>query len=169
MTKSTNYQLSLTNYEVQTMNFFRVSPIPDCPFESASNEASFVGLTLKHIFMKDSYAKNVDALITTSDLRSTMLSIGATIRKQRIAKGYKCAEFFAYEYQLNRSAYYGWEAGKNISMKKLIVVCEALDITLLEFFQNVKQPRRNKRNRPITLINGRVRDRSLRGLLPLHP
>lgn len=96
--------------------------------------------------MKESFNNELEALITNSELRNLMLNIGSAIRKLRVKKGYKCAEYFAYQYQLNRSAYYGWENGKNISIKKLILVCEALDISLLEFFQVVKLPERSKMN-----------------------
>jgi len=95
--------------------------------------------------MKAMFNKDLDEVMTSSELRSLMLSIGSTIRKLRIQKGYKCAEYFAFEYQLNRSAYYGWENGKNISIKKLILVCEALGITLPEFFQLVKLPKKREK------------------------
>ena len=97
--------------------------------------------------MKNVPNKELDALITNSDLKNLMLNIGSAIRKLRVQKGYKCAEYFAYQNQMNRSAYYGWENGKNISMKKLILVCEALDISLLEFFQYVKLPERERKAR----------------------
>lgn len=84
-------------------------------------------------------------VISNSEITEIMLSIGVTLRKLRIQKGYKCAELFAFTYQLNRSAYYGWENGKNITLKKLIIACDALDLSLLEFFQLVKFPvRRSK-------------------------
>jgi len=95
--------------------------------------------------MKDIIYKNLDDMMSSSEVRSLMLSIGTTIRKLRIEKGYRCAEFFAFEFQLNRSAYYGWENGKNISIKKLIHVCEALEITLPDFFQMVKVPPQKKK------------------------
>lgn len=97
--------------------------------------------------MKTTTQNTTDVLLSNSELKDLMLNIGTAIRKLRIQKGYKCAEYFAYQYQMNRSAYYGWENGKNISMKKLILVCEALDISLLEFFQAVKQQNRMKRQR----------------------
>jgi transcriptional regulator with XRE-family HTH domain len=96
--------------------------------------------------MKEVFYPQMDEIISSSDLKNMMLSIGITMRKLRIQKGYKCAEYFAFEYQLNRSAYYGWENGKNISMKKLILVCEALDLSMLEFFQVVKLPARKRKN-----------------------
>ncbi|MEO8088366.1 MAG: helix-turn-helix transcriptional regulator [Bacteroidota bacterium] len=97
--------------------------------------------------MKNLITRELDEMISSSELRNLMLNIGAAIRKLRIQKGYKCAEYFAFQYQLNRSAYYGWENGKNISIKKLILVCEALDISLLEFFQFVKIPVRIRKIR----------------------
>jgi transcriptional regulator with XRE-family HTH domain len=103
--------------------------------------------------MKDIFYKNLDDMMSSSDLRSLMLSIGTTIRKLRIEKGYRCAEFFAFEFQLNRSAYYGWENGKNISIKKLIIVCEALGITLPEFFQLVKVPPQKKKKEMSSYVN----------------
>jgi len=99
------------------------------------------------------FYKNLDDVMSSSELRSLMLSIGTTIRKLRIQKGYRCAEYFAFEYQLNRSAYYGWENGKNISIKKLIIVCEALGITLPEFFQLVKLPPQKKRRTIASFVN----------------
>ena len=95
--------------------------------------------------MKELLYKGMDDNISSSDLRNLMLTVGSTMRKLRIKKGYKCAEYFAYQYQLNRSAYYGWENGKNISIKKLIIVCEALDISLLEFFQFARLPERKQK------------------------
>jgi transcriptional regulator with XRE-family HTH domain len=95
--------------------------------------------------MNDTYPRRMEEGISPSDLRNMMLSVGSAMRKLRIQKGYKCAEYFAYEYQLNRSAYYGWENGKNISIKKLILVCEALDMSLLEFFQLVRLPERTRK------------------------
>src|SRR6187402_3052267 len=98
--------------------------------------------------MKETFNQKIDEVVTSSDLKNMMLSIGTTIRKLRIQKGYKCAEYFAFEFQLNRSAYYGWENGKNISIKKLILVCEALGTTLPEFFQLVKLPEKKRRTLP---------------------
>src|SRR5205809_3960402 len=95
--------------------------------------------------MKDIFYRNLDDVMSSSELRSMMLSIGSTLRKLRIQKGYKCAEYFAFEFQLNRSAYYGWENGKNISIKKLIIVCDALGITVPEFFQLVHLPPQKKK------------------------
>ena len=97
--------------------------------------------------MKEIIYLTPDVRLSSSELKNLMLSIGITIRKLRIQKGYKCAEYFAYQFQMNRSAYYGWENGKNISLKKLIYVCEALDISLLEFFQVVKLPQRIKKRK----------------------
>jgi len=94
--------------------------------------------------MKALLSQSMDEVISSSELRNMMLSIGSTIRKLRIQKGYRCAEYFAFEFQLNRSAYYGWENGKNISIKKLILVCEALGTTLPEFFQLVKMPQKKR-------------------------
>jgi len=113
--------------------------------------------------MKDIFYRNMDDVITSSDLRSLMLSIGSTIRKLRIEKGYKCAEYFAFEFQLNRSAYYGWENGKNISIKKLIIVCEALGITLPDFFQLVKVPPQKKKKQMPSYVNDPTIPRNQKG------
>jgi len=99
------------------------------------------------------YRSTTFEVMSDSELKEIMLSIGITLRKLRIQKGYQNAEYFAFTYQLNRSAYYGWESGKNISIKKLIIVCDAFDMSLLEFFQLVKFPSRNSGQDylPITL------------------
>jgi len=88
------------------------------------------------------YRSTTFEVMSDSEIKEIMMSIGVTLRKLRIQKGYMNAEYFAFTYQLNRSAYYGWESGKNISIKKLIIVCDALDMSLLEFFQLVKLPER---------------------------
>ena len=96
--------------------------------------------------MKEMFPKNLDEVISSSELRNLMLNIGSTIRRLRIQKGYRCAEYFAFEFQLNRSAYYGWENGKNISMKKLIIVCEALGITVNNLWVMLHRARLHLRN-----------------------
>jgi hypothetical protein len=118
--------------------------LDSCPFFKLKYHNFFVPKTTN--IMKQVQPNNqLDEMITASDVKDLMLNIGMAMRKLRLQKGYRCAEYFAYEYQLNRSAYYGWESGKNISVKKLILVCEALDVTLLEFFNLVKIPNRTKR------------------------
>jgi len=51
--------------------------------------------------MKALLSQSMDEVISSSELRNMMLSIGSTIRKLRIQKGYRCAEYFAFEFQLN--------------------------------------------------------------------
>lgn len=53
-----------------------------------------------------------------------MINLGVTFRILRLQKGYRSAEQFSYEHDLNRTAYWRWENGENITMKNLLRLCE---------------------------------------------
>lgn len=46
-----------------------------------------------------------------------LINLGSTLRQLRMRKGFKSAEVFSFENELNRTAYWRWENGKNITMK----------------------------------------------------
>ena len=46
-----------------------------------------------------------------------LINLGIIIRRLRLTKGFKSAELFSYENNLNRTAYWRWENGQNITMK----------------------------------------------------
>lgn len=66
-----------------------------------------------------------------------MLNLGSTLRQLRMKKGFKSAEVFSYENDLNRTAYWRWENGQNITMKNLLRLCEIHKISPKELFEIV--------------------------------
>jgi hypothetical protein len=63
-----------------------------------------------------------------------MHGLGSTFRKLRMRKGFKSAELFSYENDLNRTAYWRWENGENITMKNFLKLCSIHEITPSEVF-----------------------------------
>jgi len=57
-----------------------------------------------------------------------MINLGVTFRVLRLKKGYRSAEQFSYEFDLNRTAYWRWENGENITMKNFLRLCEIHNI-----------------------------------------
>ena len=64
--------------------------------------------------------------------------IGAHIKELRISSGYTSAEIFAYEHELNRISYWRMEKGTNITMNSLFRILDIHQITLSEFFKDIK-------------------------------
>jgi hypothetical protein len=62
-------------------------------------------------------------------------NIGSTLRQLRMSKGFKSAEVFSYENDINRTAYWRWENGENITMKNFLKLCEIHNITPRELFE----------------------------------
>lgn len=52
-----------------------------------------------------------------------LINLGIVIRRLRLNKGFKSAELFSYENNLNRTAYWRWENGQNITMKNFFRIC----------------------------------------------
>ena len=65
-------------------------------------------------------------------------AIGTKIKELRIQKGYTSAEIFAYEHDLNRISYWRMEKGANITMSSLFRILDIHQITLSEFFKDIK-------------------------------
>lgn len=68
----------------------------------------------------------------------TMFSIGSTLRQLRMKKGYKSAELFSYENDLNRTAYWRWENGENITMKNFLRLCKIHNVTPKTIFEIIE-------------------------------
>ncbi len=64
-----------------------------------------------------------------------LFSLGSTLRLLRMNKGFKSAEIFSYEHDLNRTAYWRWENGENITMKNFLKLCEIHNISPKELFE----------------------------------
>jgi hypothetical protein len=62
-------------------------------------------------------------------------NLGSTFRQLRMRKGYKSAEIFSYEFELNRTAYWRWENGENITMKNFFKLCNIHKLSPKELFE----------------------------------
>jgi hypothetical protein len=63
-----------------------------------------------------------------------LYSLGSTFRQLRLRKGFKSAEVFSYENDLNRTAYWRWENGENLTMKNFLKLCAIHDIAPKDLF-----------------------------------
>lgn len=69
---------------------------------------------------------------------TVLINLGSTLRQLRMRKGFKSAEVFSYENELNRTAYWRWENGKNITMKNLLRLCDIHKISPKELFEIIE-------------------------------
>jgi hypothetical protein len=72
-----------------------------------------------------------------------LYDLGCTFRQLRLRKGFKSAEVFSFENDLNRTAYWRWENGENITMKNFLKLCSIHNISPTDVFIMLD----NKRNR----------------------
>ncbi len=63
-----------------------------------------------------------------------LIDLGIIIRRLRISKGFRSAELFSYENNLNRTAYWRWENGQNITMKNFFRICSIHKMSPMEVF-----------------------------------
>lgn len=68
-----------------------------------------------------------------------MINLGVTFRVLRLRKGYRSAEQFSYEHDLNRTAYWRWENGENITMKNFLRLCEIHSLSPTALFELVER------------------------------
>lgn len=71
---------------------------------------------------------------TTIKKDEQLINLGVIIRNLRLKQGFKSAEMFSYENNLNRTAYWRWENGQNITMKNFFKICSIHNIQPSEFF-----------------------------------
>ena len=64
-----------------------------------------------------------------------LINLGIVIRRLRLNKGFKSAELFSYENNLNRTAYWRWENGQNITMKNFFKICCIHDLSPRQVFE----------------------------------
>ena len=73
--------------------------------------------------------------------------VGIIIRELRIKKGYSAAETFSYDFELNRTNYWRWENGHNITLKNIFRICEIHQIRPTDFFEMIeRRSRRGKKD-----------------------
>lgn len=67
-----------------------------------------------------------------------MFALGSTLRQLRMRRGFKSAELFSYENDLNRTAYWRWENGENITMKNFLKLCSIHKISPKQVFEIIE-------------------------------
>lgn len=67
-----------------------------------------------------------------------------TLRKE---KGYSNYEHIAFELGMSRSAYWRIESGNNFEIRTLLKICTLLGVTLEEFFEGIKLPTQQNKNK----------------------
>ena len=61
-------------------------------------------------------------------------------KELRKLKGYSNYEHIAFDLEMSRSAYWRLETGVNFELKTLIKICRLLDVSLEDFFKDIKIP-----------------------------
>lgn len=84
---------------------------------------------------------------STKEKSKEILLLAARIKQLRQAKGYTSQETFAYDHGYTLSYYSRLERGEDIRFSSLIKVCEALGVTLEEFFVGMDIPKINRKKR----------------------
>lgn len=74
-----------------------------------------------------------------AELDERILIISEHIKKLRIEKGYVSYEYFAWEHKIPRVQYWRMEKGNNFTIKSLIRVLDAHEISLKEFFESIER------------------------------
>ncbi len=87
--------------------------------------------------------------------------LGSTLRQLRLRKGFKSAEVFSYENDLNRTAYWRWENGENITMKNFLKLCNIHDLTPKELFDliDTKTDKKSLMNEPGSVLFKKKRNK----------
>lgn len=58
------------------------------------------------------------------------------VKELRIERGYTSYEYFAYEHNISRAQFGRYERGEDLRFSSLLKVCNALGVTLEEFFKD---------------------------------
>ncbi len=66
------------------------------------------------------------------------LKIAERVRQLRKEKGYVSYDYFAWENKIPRVQYWRMEKGTNFTIKNLLRILDAHDMTLKEFFEGVE-------------------------------
>jgi len=68
-----------------------------------------------------------------------ILKIANKIKQLRIEKGYVSYEFFAWEHNIPRVQYWRMEKGTNFTIRTLLRILDAHEMTLEDFFKEPDQ------------------------------
>ena len=72
------------------------------------------------------------------DVDEVLIRLGERIKQLRINKGYSSYEYFAYDHNISRAQFGRYEKGQDLRFSSLIKVINALDVSLIEFFQDME-------------------------------
>lgn len=67
-----------------------------------------------------------------------LLNLGVILRQLRHKSGYKSAEQFSFDNDINRTAYWRWENGENMTMKSFLKLCRIHQITPTNLFNLIE-------------------------------
>lgn len=84
------------------------------------------------------YKKNMKEESEDLSTERRIKAIAHKIKELRKTKGYRSAEIFAYDNNLNRVSYWRIENGFNITLKTLIRIVDIHGISLSEFFRDIE-------------------------------
>jgi len=82
---------------------------------------------------------------TYSDHKAQLKKIGNILRELRLKKGYSSAENFSYDFELNRSNYWRWENGQNMTLKTIFRICDIHEISIKDFFELIEKSQLSRR------------------------
>ena len=71
----------------------------------------------------------------TQKKEELLINLGVIFRQLRIQKGYSSAEQFSFDFDLNRTAYWRWENGENITMLNFVKLCSIYNVSPKEIFE----------------------------------
>lgn len=74
----------------------------------------------------------------TKTIQKRLGKLGEKLKKLRLKAGYKSAEIFAYDNELNRVQYWRMEKGANFTLLSLMRVLDIHKMTLGEFFKGTE-------------------------------
>ena len=67
-----------------------------------------------------------------------LAQIGNKMREKRKAMGFRSSEAFAWENGINRVQYWRMENGQNFTLDSLFKVLDAMEMSVEEFFKDIK-------------------------------
>jgi hypothetical protein len=76
------------------------------------------------------------APVKTLDPR--ILAIGSKLKKLRIKKGYPAYDYFAFDHNISRVLYWRMEKGTNFTIGSFLKVLKAHNLSMKEFFKDIK-------------------------------
>lgn len=83
----------------------------------------------------------------TPEYKFELNAISERLKTLRKEKGYSNYEHIAFELGMSRSAYWRIESGNNFEVKTLLKICTLLGVTLEEFFEGIKIPMQQNKNK----------------------